>query len=207
MSRTWSLSLSLSIGIHLIALFGLPTLRSPQIFPKENVEKKEIKILSQDFEKINKIQKPETTSPLDKPPPYIENLVKKTIFDYKRNFLDKPQLKVPLKEVVFASLDESKKIQKTPAYMNYYKMIRERIKKNAYHYYESEDSGIVYVSFVVLENGKLYKLHLLDKSTKSKELIKTALRSIRDADPFPPFPEELAYPKLQFNVSIHFKNN
>jgi len=33
------------------------------------------------------------------------------------------------------------------------------------------------------------------------------LRSIKDANPFPPFPKDLNYPELTFNVVISFEVN
>ena len=62
------------------------------------------------------------------------------------------------------------------------------------------------VSFVILKNGQLQELRLVEeKSVLSPYLRETALRSIRDASGFPAFPKELDYPQLSFNLAITFE--
>lgn len=205
MRKLWYLSLGISVAIHIVAIVGLPTFSSNKTNKVKNIVK-EIKILPKEFEKIKEIKKEKLF--LEKPPPYIDKLLTKEIIGPKEELsFDKVRLNTSMKEIIFSEMDNNPEIKKTPAYMDYYKAIREKIRKKAYDYYNAQGSGIVYISFVVLNNGNLSTLSLLDKSMPEQELIEIALKSVKEASPFPPFPKELDYPKLQFNVSIHFKNN
>ena len=91
--------------------------------------------------------------------------------------------------------------------MDYYHLIREKIKTNAYTLYESKRVGEVFLTFIILNNGELDSIFLNENSNREQELVGIALKSIEYAAPFPPFPNELNYQKLQFNISIYFKNN
>lgn len=205
MRNLWYLSLGVSLAIHMVVIVGLPTFSSNNTNKVENLAK-EIKILPQNIEKLPEIKDDNLFS--EKPPPYLDKLFTKKIIAPQKEFpFDKVKLTTPLKEVIFSDTDPTSEIKKTPAYMDYYKAIRERIREKAYNHYNSQGSGIVHLSFVVLNNGNLATINLLDSQRHKQELIEIALKSIKEASPFPPFPKELDYPQLQFNVSIHFKNN
>lgn len=90
-------------------------------------------------------------------------------------------------------------------YMTYYQTVREKIKRAAYQNYIHIDTGEVYMSFVISSDGSLKdaKIHE-EKSQGSLYLKETALKSVSEASPFPPFPKELDYPQLTFNVIISF---
>ncbi|HDN86194.1 MAG: hypothetical protein DRP68_03875 [Candidatus Omnitrophota bacterium] len=207
MKDLWGLSLGVSLIVHLLILTGLPAV--PHFNVQRKKEKKEIRIFPKEFKKIPKVDKFDREEALlKKVPPYIEEKAKRTILDSQRKFLlEKPKINPSLKEIVFTDTSDNKEIKKSPVYMNYYRMIREKIKEKAYSYYNSEESGMVHLSFIVFKNGILKGLNLVDASTTSKELVMIAIKSIREAAPFPPFPEELNYSQLHFNVSIHFKSN
>lgn len=203
MNKVWNLSLGASIVIHLFIFGGLPNSSSPKI---EKQKSREIKIFPQDLEKIRSPK--ETTTILNKLPPYIKNMAKKSFIEAKKNFfMEKPRLNSPTKEIILNEINRNKGVKKNFSYMNYYKLIREKIRKNAYSYYTSKKRGTVYLSFVILNDGSLNNLDLMDDSTPSQNLITIAFQSIKKAAPFPPFPQELHYSQLHFNVSIHFKNN
>ncbi len=204
MKNLWNFSLGLSIFIHTLALVGLSHLKLTK------VEKKEIKIIKIFPQEIKKIKETiaKNNFTFKKPPPYIEKLAKKTLIRKGEPRLEEKAISTPTKEVLFSSLPKSlEKFKKNPAYMEYYKLIRERIRRNAYRYYDIDESGIVYLCFVILNSGDLAQLTLSKKTEASFKLINIALRSVKDSAPFPPFPKELNYPQLQFSVSIHFKNN
>ena len=201
----WHISLGLSLAIHFFVFIGLPRFYAVKI-NKEREPSKTLKILPNIFEKIEQIRQKDFS--LDDAPPYINEMLEREIFDTKRSaVLDKAELHFNNKEIIFSEMNNQREIKKTPAYMNYYNTVREKIRKNAYHYYNSHQKGIIYISFVVLKNGDLFDQTLSETSTVNRELVDIAFKSIRTASPFPPFPKELDYPKLQFNVSIHFKNN
>ncbi len=93
-----------------------------------------------------------------------------------------------------------------PNYLNYYQIVRERIKNNAYQLYSRFDVGEIYMAFILNSNGKLKKIKIVDgKTTANSYLRSIGLRSIQESAPFPKFPEELHYPELPFNVLISFE--
>lgn len=94
----------------------------------------------------------------------------------------------------------------TPSYTTYYQVVRERIRDRAYSNYTRLSSGEVYLTFIIRQDGSLVELQILsDKTTANDFLKQVGVRSVREASPFPPFPQDLNYPELTFNVSISFQ--
>jgi len=72
-----------------------------------------------------------------------------------------------------------------------------KIRRCAYQNYSRTETGEIYLSFVIGQDGSLRDLRLVEeKSTPNYYLRDIALRSIRAASPFPAFPKELDYPQL-----------
>jgi outer membrane biosynthesis protein TonB len=97
-----------------------------------------------------------------------------------------------------------------PKYLSYNESVRQLIKQQAYRYVDNPQfsDGEVYLSFVLGNDGALHDLQVVEHRSRADDFLKTAgLRSIRDANPFPPFPSELKYPELTFNVVISFEVN
>ncbi|MDD2688806.1 MAG: TonB family protein [Candidatus Omnitrophica bacterium] len=93
-----------------------------------------------------------------------------------------------------------------PTYMGYYQLVREKIKRAAYQNYSRNETGEVYLSFIISSDGYIKEVHLIeDKSSSNPYLKEIALRSIKDASPFPNFPKDLDYPYLSFNVVVSFE--
>ncbi|MBI4708547.1 MAG: TonB family protein [Candidatus Omnitrophica bacterium] len=95
----------------------------------------------------------------------------------------------------------------TPAYISYEQTIREIIRRvgNASGYL-GEENGQVTVSFVVSSSGQLRDFRIADESLSSDDYLKrTALRILKDASPFPPFPKELGDEDVSFNLTIIFE--
>lgn len=92
------------------------------------------------------------------------------------------------------------------SYVSYYQTVREKIKRCAYHNYTLSEAGQVYLTFVILSDGRLRDAKVIeDKSSDNAHLRNIALKSLRDASPYPPFPKDLDYPQLTFNVIISFE--
>ena len=208
----WNLSLCLSLAIHLTALAILP-----KSVLKNNIN--DIKNKPQEIEVITKAIKEPLVPTTHKryrdamlketPPPYLNNIVNK-VFTVKDNTpgISKPMvLNDSLKDAIFSKLPEEKKLKKNPAYMDYYHIIRERIRSKAYHYYNSEEQGQILLTFIISKTGHLERVYMDNASSENKDLIEISLKSIKESSPFPPFPSDLKYPRLQFNISIYFKNN
>lgn len=96
----------------------------------------------------------------------------------------------------------------SPLYLNYHDRIRNRIKNRVYNYVDAPDfrEGEVYLTFVLLANGALKDIKVIDSKTHANDFLRNAgLKSIRESSPFPPFPADLKYPELSFNVVISFQ--
>lgn len=142
------------------------------------------------------------------PPPFLiekDSLFSKQLSSSrKKPKLTKPDI-ISVKKIIQLKSTDIGKI-KNSTYLNYYQIVREKIRRCAYQNYTRSDTGQVYMTFVVLADGALGDLKLInEKSTPNVYLKNIALRSIRRASPFPSFPPELNYPKLTFNVIISFE--
>ncbi|NQT28063.1 MAG: hypothetical protein HQ570_00515 [Candidatus Omnitrophica bacterium] len=213
MKNYWGLALSLSLLFHSAILIGIPQSLKNIFSKKEKVVKtevaKEIRISPQRIEKIDK--KPTAIPNESKPLPYVENIMSKLIESSNLSSLQKPQIfEKTVKEIIFKEIAEKADatLKENPAYMDYYRLIRERIRNSAYHNYNSQKKGEVLLSFLIGKDGSLKGVDFDPQSVKNSNLRKIALRSVRESAPFPEFPEELQqYTRLQFNISIYFKNN
>ena len=146
------------------------------------------------------------------PPPFID---RESIFKQKQQpALPKPSFTKPVlikpdiiaikKKITLPPIGIDK--IKNPSYINYYQIVREKIRRAAYQNYIREEIGEVYLSFIISSDGSLKEVRLIeDKSSNSTYLRDISLRSIRNASPFPNFPKELDYPQLSFNVVISFE--
>jgi len=98
-------------------------------------------------------------------------------------------------------------LSKEPAFLDYYRAIREKIKisanRNKPLFF---NPGEVCIFFVLDNRGNLRRLKVIEnKSTDDPLLREVALRSIESASPFPPFPPELKREQIAFNIIISFE--
>jgi len=100
---------------------------------------------------------------------------------------------------------KSEKIN-SPAYVTYYQIVRDRIRERAYTNYTKLSVGEIYLTFIIKSDGTLGELQIIEnRSTANEFLREVGQKSVREASPFPPFPEDLNYPELTFNVAISFQ--
>jgi TonB family protein len=93
-----------------------------------------------------------------------------------------------------------------PSYISYYQIVREKIRRSAYQNYVHSETGEVYISFIISNDGYILGVHLVEEKTSANDYLKNvALRSVKEASPFPNFPKELDYPQLSFNIIISFE--
>jgi len=95
-----------------------------------------------------------------------------------------------------------------PKYSHYHQTIRRKIKERAYFYVDNFDfeTGEVYLTFALLADGTLKEVRIIESKTSANEYLRgVGLRSIKESSPFPPFPKDLNYPELSFNVVISFE--
>ncbi len=113
---------------------------------------------------------------------------------------------IPLKKKISLPPVDTAKIN-NPSYLDYYQLVREKIRRSAYQNYSRTEIGEVYISFLISSDGQILEMRLIEDKTRANQYLRdTAMRSIRDASPFPAFPKELSgYPQLSFNVIISFE--
>ena len=100
---------------------------------------------------------------------------------------------------------KSEKIN-TPSYVTYYQIVRDRIRERAYTNYTKLSVGEVYLTFVIKADGELGDLQIMESKSQGNEFLRTVgMKSVQEAGPFPPFPKDLNYPELTFNVQISFQ--
>lgn len=223
-NKIFEIALLLSIIAHGVILFQNPNLYKPS--PHKQKEKQlEISYVkppqeTKVAERSKKLLKrePFLNMPpkigLDKriPPPFIdkENILKHDKITPLRNLdFAKPSLAKPdvlaIKKKITLPPIEMNKIN-NPSYLSYYQIVREKIKRAAYQNYTGRETGDITVSFVIANDGTLNDLRLAEgRSSPSEYLREIALRSLKDASPFPNFPKELDYPSLSFNLAITFE--
>ncbi len=204
----------ISCSIHAFIIFGsrIFNIESPILTEKNikvtyvKIEEDRVKAKSQEVRR-EVVRKP--------PPPFIdpENIrIKNEVVSPKQPVSLKPAL-ISLKEegvinkrVTLPAVELSK--IDNPSYLNYYQIVREKIRRAAYRGYARNESGEVYISFSILSDGRLGNSVLVEeKSSGSVYLKDIALSSVKLASPFPRFPKDLDYPLLTFNVAISFESD
>lgn len=141
----------------------------------------------------------------------LKNFIKEEVFK-KRDELDiiKEPLEKKIKEPAKKSVSMPSipgQTFKTPEYKDYYWLIREKIRRYAYFNYKKLFEGDVTLSFTLDPRGNIMNLSVdSEKSTHQSYLQQIAVKSVKDASPFPPFPKKLNDQKeLSFNVIISFE--
>jgi len=96
-------------------------------------------------------------------------------------------------------------------YISYYRSVREKIRYYADKNYIKEGSaseGEVFLSFVVTSRGELLHIMIIDRRSADDSLLRTiAIDSVKDASPFPAFPQGMNQYQITFNVIISFELN
>ena len=210
MNSQWNLALIISLLFHTAIIVEAPAIFKKKISIIQKEKEKQIEIVPKKIEKIKEIakhEKLELESP--KPLPYVDNILTKLIEKNTFSNLQKTQIsQTALEKVSFSDVPTEKELKKNPAYMSYYRLIREKIRANTYQNYNTNRKGEILVDFLVLKSGDLEAVRLDPSSTSNKILREIALKSIKEAAPFPSFPDELKkYSHLKFTISIYFKNN
>jgi len=146
------------------------------------------------------------------PPPFVEkaDIFRKeqarllSVPVFEKPALIKPDIIAIKKKITLPPLDIDK--INNPSYLNYYQIVREKIRRAAYQNYTRTETGEIYLTFVISGDGYLKDIRFSeDKSSSSLYLKDVALRSVNEASPFPAFPAVLDYPQLSFNIVISFE--
>lgn len=101
------------------------------------------------------------------------------------------------------------KIRSTKDYVNYYQLIREKIRqrlKANYSYYRKE--GDIHLIFNLNSEGELLDASIDQATSASNSTLREiALSSLKEASPFPSFPKALSLPRMTFEVIISFRKD
>jgi outer membrane biosynthesis protein TonB len=133
----------------------------------------------------------------------LDNLTPKPTGFSKPAFINSEVMAIK-KKITLPAIEPAK--INNPSYISYYQIVREKIRRSAYQNYTHNETGEVYVSFIISNLGYVKDVRLVEDRTTSNVYLKDiALKSIKDASPFPDFPKELDYPQLSFNIIISFE--
>ncbi len=226
-SRPFSTAIFISLLLHGIFLFQRPYFS----FLKKDAVPEKLEISYVNIPQINKQLDLYTKTADDKkrehlpklpkvnasikkvPPPFMAKTKEISIRErgnipkpilLTKPYLEKSNITVVKKKISFFSPDKDKINNST--YLNYYQIVREKIRRAAYQNYTRTEMGEVYLSFVISNDGNLKQTRIVDeKSSFSLYLKGIALQSVKSASPFPNFPKELDYPQLSFNVIVSFE--
>jgi TonB family protein len=218
-SRQFDIIFLLSIIVHAVFLLELPRLRfiPPQksltnleiTYQKLKIEEAANRKLLEAIEKRASLANLRQNRPLPdtvkagNPPSFAEKALADKILVHK---VQTPAIyERPVKDIVKLPQASSPFI-KNPAYINYYQIVRERIKSVARLDNPLSLTGEVFLTFILDANGQLRALRVVDeKSTSNPQLKNLAYSFIEKAAPFPVFPKNLPHQQLSFNVIIEFK--
>lgn len=219
-------ALVISLIFHGIILLQNPNFN---LIPKgDKTEKLEISYVNNakqkiEIERSRKSQNPKQepffkipqviTASKKTPPPFIDkqelfNKINVKNISSQASFikpaLAKPDIIAVKKKITLPAVNINKSAN--PSYMSYYQLVREKIRRAAYQNYTRTEMGEVYLSFSVSNDGYMREIRIVEeKSSPNPYLKETALKSVKDASPFPNFPKELDYPQLSFNVIVSFE--
>jgi hypothetical protein len=100
---------------------------------------------------------------------------------------------------------KSEKIN-NPVYAAYNEMVRDRIKEKVYENYDKMERGTVYLTFLLDERGVLKDAKIIpEKTDASEHLQEIAMRSLREASPFPHFLKGMNLSEYPFNIEIQYQ--
>lgn len=214
-NKTFQIALLVSVLVHSIFFFTLPQipfLPSKRSLGKIEISYYKVKKEIPEKKKISSRRKPivkklpkVTKEDLLKPPKDLAKETRKPKAS-KKSIVALEKVKNKKFETV---VREEKNKAKKAAYINYYRAVREKIRKQAdRNYPQSRDlgEGEVFLTFVIASNGELLQVKVVNrKSVKDPELRQVAIDSVRDASPFPAFPKGMSQYRITFTLIMSFE--
>ena len=97
--------------------------------------------------------------------------------------------------------------QKGKIFLNYFGLVKQRVRRSVEKKYSGEPvgRGDVSLMFVLKSDGAVVNVFVVEKDSSADELMKDfAIRCVKDCSPFPHFPKELGMERISFNLSILF---
>jgi hypothetical protein len=202
-----------SLTVHLLgaAFFVAPTMhfdREPPQQVKFAYKPERKQLFAKDIRDLKDIAKKDDPEPPQyfKIPPKQLSLKKSEKMPDAERVRSLPKLKDVIEGETFEQTYE--KLKKNPDYVNYYDVVREKIRKNAFKYYNRRDTGRVKIIFTISNTGELLDCSVVSMGEKATSYLKDlVLKSIEQSRPFPAFPEGLKdYKYLKLNITVYFKS-
>jgi len=95
-----------------------------------------------------------------------------------------------------------------PVYAAYNQIVHDRIEERANANYDKMQAGTVFLTFVVDAQGNLEDARIVPEKTDAPEhLQEIALKSLKEASPFPPFLKGMNLTEYPFNIEIQYQVN
>lgn len=228
--RLLRVTFTISLFTHGVILLQAPSFNPFSPPPKkQKIEVRYIKENPRAKSLARAYSKPDSQSPLPKsepflkldskvitgtkiPAPYVEQdnpsktekLLPNKMLGFPKPAFTAPSLTAIKKKISLPPIEMAK--INNPSYINYYQIVREKIRRCAYQNYTYNETGEVYVSFIISCDGYIKDARLVEERTTAGDYLKNiALKSVRDASAFPDFPKELDYLQLSFNIIISFE--
>ncbi|HBG60987.1 MAG: hypothetical protein A2Y03_10990 [Omnitrophica WOR_2 bacterium GWF2_38_59] len=225
-NRIFYYALVISLVIHIVVInllsFSRVVLKEPKLIkqlevtynkvtPKHDVVEKKLAKSIKSIKEQKKTKKVDILSKDEKVlPSFSQNIKDMTKLTGKLK-LDKkraPMIQTSdMNRQISVPMFKSEKIS-NPKYLSYNQSIRQKIKSRAYTFVNHPDfsAGEIYLTFVLGSDGALKQVKIIESKTKANEYLRDiGLRSISESAPFAPFPEDLNYPELTFNIVISFE--
>ncbi len=223
LNRTLLVTFLLSFSMHMVVVSQNPgyLFFAPQS-KSQKLEVNYLKTPNSNNPSLKKTDSPRKEALLDlsskvnlqkrNPPPFIdrEAIVKADMqaihkeLPFDRPALIKPDIIAIKKKITLPQIDMGK--IDNPSYLSYYQIVREKIRRSAYQNSNRNETGQVYITFIISSEGYLKDVRLVEERSQASTYLKDiALASVRNAAPFPNFPKELDYSQLSFNILISFE--
>lgn len=223
-NRTLQAAFLVSFAAHAVIVAQNPgyLFFAPQGGKAQKIEVNYVKAAKIKEQEEKKAAKPRSERALDlsskitmerrNPPPFIdrEAMSKAAMRSSRKEiYFDKPELVKPdiiaiKKKITLPAVDLDK--IGNPSYISYYQVVREKIRRAAFQNYNRNETGEVYITFIISSAGYLQEVRLVEEKTQAPDYLQNiALASVKNASPFPNFPKELDYSQLSFNVVISFE--
>lgn len=214
--RIFTTALFISLGVHTVFLFNLPL--TNRVFLKNVRPYNKLEVTYYNIKEPAKLLS--AISPKNLPIDPVDNFNKKFGLPSKKQTASKKEPILEQKKKIESTsviretfnvpkavvTDLKSDLKNKAGYDNYYRIVREKIRRAALLNRPADfQEGSTYLAFSVKKDGSLEGLKIISSKTIASAILKeAALKSVRDASPFPPLPNELNQDSIHFSVIISF---
>ena len=211
--RVFTIAFSVSLGIHLIMLIGqllsldwllvLKPTGPLEVVYDANLAESETRLLR---DQLLRAKRDAISAPA---PGHVGERMQVRIPDQPFLAGERPLAEsMPARASIVDLTDLVDASRGDPVLLSYFSAIREQIQRTADHEMWSvmEDrGGLVYISFVLGASGAVQEAAIVSgRSASARSLQEIALRIVREAAPFPPFPPSMDEPSKTIVVPLEF---